>query len=266
MGKISFEMLPNTRDLGGITTKDGKVIKEHMLIRSGQVFGVSESDVAKLEELNVSLFVDFRTMAEKQSKPDPIISDVEYAFLPVINENISGISRETNFIGHLISKVLSENGEKEYNFLEFMKTNYKRLVCDSFAMNQYSKFIDIVINNSSHGATLWHCTAGQDRAGVATMFILECLGVDREVIREDYLFTNECLKSESNAALAYLSTKVPENVALELSNTIFVARDEYFNAVYDTIDNEYGGISNYMLKCLGVDEEKMNNMREIFLK
>ena len=38
MAKIELDNLINTRDLGGIITKDGHRIKPHKLIRIGQLF------------------------------------------------------------------------------------------------------------------------------------------------------------------------------------------------------------------------------------
>ena len=36
------------------------------------------------------------------------------------------------------------------------------------------------------GAVMYHCSAGQDRTGVATALILSALGVDRQTILRDY--------------------------------------------------------------------------------
>nr|NIS43324.1 tyrosine-protein phosphatase [Desulfuromonadales bacterium] len=35
-----------------------------------------------------------------------------------------------------------------------------------------------------------HCTAGKDRTGVSTAFLLSVLGVDRALIEADYILTN----------------------------------------------------------------------------
>ena len=48
--KIDLECVSNTRDLGGIPTLDQRVIKEHLLIRSGALAGTTEEDRRKLVE------------------------------------------------------------------------------------------------------------------------------------------------------------------------------------------------------------------------
>ena len=45
---------------------------------------------------------------------------------------------------------------------------------------------------------LIHCASGKDRTGVACMLILLALGVDREIVLEDYLF-NECISTWCNS-------------------------------------------------------------------
>ena len=44
MARIELDNLINTRDLGGMITKDGHKIKPHKLIRSGQLFFASVKD------------------------------------------------------------------------------------------------------------------------------------------------------------------------------------------------------------------------------
>lgn len=57
-----MERLYNTRDLGGIETTDGRRIRPHRLIRSGQLSGMTERDARVLaEEYELKTVVDFRT-------------------------------------------------------------------------------------------------------------------------------------------------------------------------------------------------------------
>ena len=42
--KIPLENLQNTRDLGGFMTKDGRKVKPHRLIRSGDLKDATEND------------------------------------------------------------------------------------------------------------------------------------------------------------------------------------------------------------------------------
>lgn len=60
--RISLEHAPNTRDLGGMETKDGRTVKSRRLLRSGALGGLTEEEGRILtEEYGLNLVIDFRT-------------------------------------------------------------------------------------------------------------------------------------------------------------------------------------------------------------
>src|SRR5262249_13598032 len=58
---------------------------------------------------------------------------------------------------------------------------------------QWARFLRLFANPSRY-AILYHCTAGRDRTGVATVLLLETLRVPRETIVHDYLLSNEVFR------------------------------------------------------------------------
>ena len=91
--QIEFEKLPNTRDLGGMITADGRKIKPGKLIRSGHLVEASETDQEKLAEL-VDTVVDFRTDTEYEERPEPRIKGTRYCHLPILEEAKAGVTRD----------------------------------------------------------------------------------------------------------------------------------------------------------------------------
>ena len=77
----------NFRDMGGIRTRDGHVIKEGKIIRSGKLSELTDRETAFLGEYGVRDDVDFRTAAERKNEPDRIPDVVSYHFAPVFPEN-----------------------------------------------------------------------------------------------------------------------------------------------------------------------------------
>ena len=57
---------------------------------------------------------------------------------------------------------------------------------------RFAEFFDLLL--ASPEPTVFHCTAGKDRTGVAAALLLHALGATREEILRDYLLTNERLK------------------------------------------------------------------------
>ena len=68
------------------------------------------------------------------------------------------------------------SGKRYLGYLEFGPTSWLRLFG--------------ILADESNLPVVLHCTAGKDRTGVSTAFLLSILGVSRDVIEEDYLLTN----------------------------------------------------------------------------
>ena len=82
----------NFRDMGGIKTHDGHVLKEKKIIRSGKLSDLNDDDVVFLEKYGLKHDVDFRSMSERKNEPDRIPASVSYHFAPVfpVDETRSG--------------------------------------------------------------------------------------------------------------------------------------------------------------------------------
>lgn len=59
--RLQLKKLNNTRDLGGLPTKDGREIKCGLLFRSGRLYNLPPSTIEKLKALGIKTIVDLRT-------------------------------------------------------------------------------------------------------------------------------------------------------------------------------------------------------------
>ena len=69
---------PNARDLGGLPTTDGRTVRPGLLLRSGELAGITEPDAQTLSQYPLRTVVDFRTDLEREQKPDRVLPDVQY--------------------------------------------------------------------------------------------------------------------------------------------------------------------------------------------
>lgn len=244
--------MPNTRDLGGIINKDGLKIKSHKLIRSGRLYDSSENDLKTLyEDYDVRHIVDFRIYEEVDERPDQIYKDTTYSHLTAMADK-NGLSQD------------EQSKKARYQFIEDIDNtfrnapetaikhmeNFYRDLVNSFSIKQYSKFLLDLID--AEHATLWHCSLGKDRAGIATVLILECLNVDKETILEDYLYSTECLFKEDK----------PIN---SIQGYFDYAHIEYVKAWYDEVIEMYGDI-NDLLKLMGISEKEKQLLKDKYLE
>ncbi len=259
--RIAFNRLANTRDLGGLKTSDGRVIKEGMLIRSAQLVYADAEDREKLSEM-VGLVLDFRNDLEAQESPDPELPGVRYIHLPILEKLAAGMTRDENSSEQVVKDMAFEPVKARV----YMMGLYDNLVTSPFSVSQYSRFIDLLLEDREK-AVLWHCTAGKDRAGFAAVIVERLLGVPEEDVVEDYLATNIFLKGELEGIISSVEKKigVKSEILREALGYLFSAKIEYLNALNTKIDELYGSFDAFARFALKVDDEKRARLRERFL-
>lgn len=94
---------------------------------------------------------------------------------------------------------------------------------------------------------LVHCTQGKDRTGLTVLLVLMLLGVDAEAIAEDYLRSQKDL-------LAERGEKLEELRSIGLPDDFADCPTDWVEKVVNHINEQYGGIEKYLLKC-GVTED-----------
>ena len=260
--RIDFENLKNTRDLGGILTKDGSRIRQGRLIRSGHLYEASAKDLAKLSD-SLDMIIDFRTDQEESEKPDPLVSDVPNLHMPIFNSLKAGVTREEESDEAAINLLIQDPRKA----MAYMCRTYEGFVADAFCVSQYEKFVRFLLEDHPK-AVLWHCTAGKDRAGFASVIIEEILGVEREIIKADYLKTNEYLAPEVKQLIAMVKrlTGASGKEADQGLAYLFGACPEYLDAVYKKADELFGSFKGFIRNGLNITEEEQEKLRQMYLE
>lgn len=163
-GRIEFEGLPNTRDLGGLPSVDGRFVKRARLLRSGALARATERDLKVLaDEFDLRTVVDLRTEEERREHPDPedALLDVRFRDAPVLSASTFGVTHE----GGILSALKALRAVQK-NPAGMMMDVYARMVLDEQSQRGFSQFFQDVLA-AEQGAVLWHCTIGKDRAGLA---------------------------------------------------------------------------------------------------
>ncbi|MBQ9827511.1 MAG: tyrosine-protein phosphatase [Lachnospiraceae bacterium] len=256
---IEFEGLNNTRDLGGMKTRDGR-IRSGKLLRSGCLVKATEKDKSDLAGIT-ELVLDMRTYEEVAEEPEDPGHGMEYMHLPIVDNFMVGVTREKETEDEAILRLM----EDAKGSLELMKGIYVRFVSDAFSIKHYKKFLKL-LSEDRDKAVLWHCTAGKDRAGFGAVIIQEILGVSRDDIFDDFLKTNVYLE-EMNEKLYryYLENGMIKPGVKEGFMYFWGAQAEYLDTLYKKAEELYGDFNGFLEKGLGVTAEDRERFGELYV-
>ena len=177
----------NLRTIGG---KNG--VPKGLLLRSGKLSILTKEECAQLcKKYGIRCVIDLRTPVESAEFPDPLPNGVDYLQIPLFKDATVGITHETGSDPMTIVRNLSKHPEKLLEMLPDFKALYKEVVTDEYSRRQLDKVVETLRMNVDKGIpTLFHCTAGKDRTGIASMALMKSYGIDNEEIIRDYMRTN----------------------------------------------------------------------------
>ena len=238
---------PNARDLGGLPTMDGRTIRPGLLLRSGELAGITEPDAQTLTEYPLRMVVDFRTDLEREQKPDRVLPGVQYVHCPIPYAAV---------VAHAKAMAGRER--------TFMCELYRSLVMQAFSIAHYRQFFALLLAQTD-GALLYHCTAGKDRVGVGTMLLLTALGVDWPVIVENYLITNERMAASTDCLLTAVADYDLSESEREVIRTFDRADAAFLTAARDAVAERYGSVDAFLTQALGVGAAERAALRARYL-
>jgi len=220
----------NFRDLGGYHTNDGHTVQWGKLFRSDDLSNLTKNDLDYLSSIPLVDILDFRSLQEKEVAPDNLPRTVKNSIhLPITPGNLTDL---TKLKGSEVDAVM-------------MNIN-KSIVTDPKSIKQYREMFDLLQNPTENTPLLFHCTAGKDRTGMAAALILYALGVNQQLIFEDYLLSNKHIEEK----FAPIIQERPE-----LKN-LFIVKKEFLQAGIDAIIEENESIENFLVKQLNVNITK----------
>ncbi|MBX3705294.1 MAG: tyrosine-protein phosphatase [Pseudomonadales bacterium] len=238
-----FEGCFNFRDIGGYPTIDGRKVRWGRYFRAGRQDRMTAADLARLEALGIRTQIDLRRPDEAEEQgPGPLVAlGAAYHNIPVIPPG--GTERLSALVGDT-----AISGRRYLGYLEFGPESWLRL-------------FDILASAERHPVVL-HCTAGKDRTGVSTAFLLAVLGVDRRWIEADYALTN--LDVARQVDHLERTGALPEGVDREAMMRLAGIPVEAMRDFLDGVEARWGGPVEY-LRSIGIGDATFDAVRRAFL-
>ncbi len=249
---LPLEQGSNFRDIGGYVTRDGHTVRWGKVFRSGAMPLLSDADYALVGQLGIDSVVDLRSLEERSLAADEV--DDRTGALFISND----YSIRSVFAG-----AQSMAGENVYQGME------------TLLVPQYRSLYRRIL--AGEGAVLYHCSAGQDRTGIATALLYDMLGVDRETIVSDYHLSTAWRQPKwempdldpadhpDNPLLQHYASRAaserrqPEPLYSKSGQSHLVQFFAY-------LDEKYGGSEAYMKNVLGFTDDEIGKLRTTMLE
>jgi protein-tyrosine phosphatase len=232
----------NFRDLGGYVGQDGRTVRWRKLFRSNHLGHLTPADIAILRQLGVKSAFDFRGRDER-SEALCGVEHIETHSLPV----------EPTVVAALRAIHASGRRANTDDALEVMRDSYRGYV--EHNTPRFRALFGHLLRDCA--PLVIHCTAGKDRTGFACALILHTLGVNDDVIAEDYLLTNRFYRRDPS---------VSSDLSDDVRQVLGTVQASFLAAAFETINAVYGGLDNYLRDGLGVGPAEREGLRERYLE
>jgi protein-tyrosine phosphatase len=248
-----LEQGSNFRDVGGYAGAGGKTVKWGRIFRSGALPLLSERDYALLSGLKIKSIVDLRSLEEREVAATELDDRTGALFL----------SNDYS-LKPLMRNFGAQNGENVYVGMEKMLRPQYRAI-----------FARLLAND---GAVMYHCSAGQDRTGVASALILSVLGVDRKTILKDYHLSTPSRRPQwempkldpadypNNPIVGYYAAAAKKPGGATAEPLYSKSGVSHLVQFFAYLDKEYGGVDAYLEKELAVGPTEVAKLRMLYLE
>jgi protein tyrosine/serine phosphatase len=205
---------------------------------------MSDKDLSRLSDLKISTQIDLR-------KPDEVL-DQGRGPLEAMGANYVNIAVIPEGGSDQLSRLVGDTGISGKRYLGYLE----------FGPDSWLRLFKILANKDSLPVVL-HCTAGKDRTGVSTAFLLSILGVSRDLIEADYLLTN--FDTSRQADFIESTVGYPEGYDRKSMIAAAGVPEEALKDFLDGVEAKWGSAVGY-LKEIGVTQEQMEAIRNNFLE
>ncbi len=246
---------PNFRDVGPLPLTGGGTLRPGRLFRSGQLSGLDEADLKRLEALGIRLVCDLRSSGERRRFASrwPALAPARIIEMPASTDSAAGMQT-------LILRLAGQPGA----------AGARRAMLDLYA-SLPALLVATISAATEAMASGWgvpvllHCHVGKDRTGVATALLLTALGVRREAILADYEETGRRIDivEETRHIARSLNKLLGHTVDPGALDALGRTDPAYLDSAFTAIDRDWGGIDAY-LAASGITTSRRERLATLF--
>lgn len=243
---IALQGTTNFRDLGGYTGADGRSVRWRHLFRSDHLAGLSQGDLQALQALNVGRAVDFRGVEER------VANGYDWPFLTQ-----HALTIEPTVVQRAFAMIHQGHKLTADDTVGLMQDTYRGFVVDN--AERFATLFRMLLESDQ--PLVFHCTAGKDRTGWAAALILLALGVSRDVVRDDYLLTNQLYSRPPE-----LAAKAAQTVPQDILDVLWRVQMPFLDSAFALAEARYGTMDRYLAEALGVGTAERAQLARMYLE
>jgi protein-tyrosine phosphatase len=248
--------IANFRSLEGIATTDGRRVKPGVLYRSEALVDLTLEARDALASLRISTVCDLRSPPERARHPldwpgtQPRFLEMET--LPDVR--VAGADLIHDILADTTGKVARQT----------LLSN-SRAMPTAFARSMRRVF-DTVVDQQGL-PLLVSCVAGKDRTGYVISVILLALGASSGDIVAEFMRSAEYIDTGRLRAemVEWLAEPLDEMVSVETLHSVGVL-PEYVDAAFGTIVAEYGSYEAFLGEACGLNQPRLDKLRDLMLE
>lgn len=216
-------------------------MRRGLVFRSDHLGDLSADDLKALRALGLRRVIDFRGVQERET-----------AVCALPEATVHALTIEPSIVQVLTDLLDAGHRPSAAEVTAHMQDTYRAFVRRS--SHRFAEFFGHLLDTAE--PTVFHCTAGKDRTGLAAALMLHALGATREEILDDYLLTNQRLRPPTAAAFG---------LAPEVSQVLRGVQPDFLQAALDAIDADFGSLDGFLSRGLGLGEPERKRLRALYL-
>lgn len=251
---MSIENIFYIRDLCHDATVAYPIIKPFKLLCSADFFSLRDDETSMLcQKYQITRIINLDHDIHRTCSHWPKIIDIELKEL---------IDLELNDISCLSAKLCA--WPKIDDTKTQMVANYEKILLSTKGIIPLQQIFDI-LKQECEGATLITSRYGIHRTSIVTALLLDILGLDHKFIINSYLQCNLEYHQKLNDLMKILwQNGLAKEHILKLPY-IFGTDLTYISSVFSAIEKQYQSTANYRLQALKLDDNSINQLRDIYL-
>jgi protein-tyrosine phosphatase len=237
--KIDVPGIQNLYDMGGYKLNDRKKnVRWGKLYRAGEIKNLNRYALNKLKNIGIKTIINLDATSKQK---DPFLKDAGFNVIPI---------------------PINRNGKQIYNDLQKKEDSVRKdidYINWEFIMKylpEYKRIFEVLLDKTNY-PVMFHCSSDKRCTAVVSLLVLTSLGVNAELIIEDYRL------NDSNSDI---SSKFTSRFPTNPKRAINTYEEELLNNFKKQIEKEHRSINAYLKKEIGLTEENIAVLKGLLLE